>query len=474
MGFQKGKGSSVILLSSFFFLFSLSNAMGQEWSSPVRLDSASGAYPTLSYSPQGALRVFYSTVGADALEKMVVRTRGVSEQVFGNEVFVYNDARPTALHYSDNAIELAVETGTKAVVLKSVNNGQTWDFQTDFAAVIGSTDTNVYKPLALTADNMQRRLFYMAKVTEGGQSSKNNLFVANRVNNTWSNGQQLFVSQNLIKAYEFGDIITLIGVNVFQSENDGASYAQINDATRLPDFTISDAALGVNDRIYTVRPFVSGVAPNNKQITMRYSDDHGKTWSNSTHVLRDSSDTILSPMIAVEGERIIVVWRTLNPGQPHQIKGVLTDDGGATWEAVKVIVELTPNQYFDTGEQDIGSHNGIFSLVYAVKNREGEPKAGVYLMELNFNGGGGMFLRGDADNDGSVGLTDAIFILTHLFKQGTVPPCEDAADANDDGSLDLSDAIKVLLYLFNGVSLPAPGATTPGIDTTGDTLQCGQ
>lgn len=84
-----------------------------------------------------------------------------------------------------------------------------------------------------------------------------------------------------------------------------------------------------------------------------------------------------------------------------------------------------------------------------------------------------VFLRGDANSDGRVNISDAIFILTYLFSNGQQPHCLDAADANDDGAIDLSDAIRVLFFLFNGQTLPPP-SPDPAADPTPDNLGCNQ
>ncbi len=49
------------------------------------------------------------------------------------------------------------------------------------------------------------------------------------------------------------------------------------------------------------------------------------------------------------------------------------------------------------------------------------------------------FLRGDANADGVVNISDPSFILNALFTGGRQPDCDDAADANDDGLVDISD-----------------------------------
>jgi N-acetylneuraminic acid mutarotase len=84
------------------------------------------------------------------------------------------------------------------------------------------------------------------------------------------------------------------------------------------------------------------------------------------------------------------------------------------------------------------------------------------------------FLRGDANRDASVDISDPVFTLLDLFtaKKGVLP-CPDAADSNDDGSVDLSDAVFSLDYLFRGGSAPPePGPLVPGEDPTPDALDC--
>jgi Tol biopolymer transport system component len=84
-----------------------------------------------------------------------------------------------------------------------------------------------------------------------------------------------------------------------------------------------------------------------------------------------------------------------------------------------------------------------------------------------------LFLRGDANMDARLNISDAIFTLHHLFRGGEPPPCGDAADANDDGALTLTDPLVLLVYLFQqGPPLAAPGTLAAGIDPTADGLAC--
>jgi hypothetical protein len=81
------------------------------------------------------------------------------------------------------------------------------------------------------------------------------------------------------------------------------------------------------------------------------------------------------------------------------------------------------------------------------------------------------FLRGDANGDGQVDISDARKIAVSLFL-GQVLVCEDAADADDSESLNVTDIIYLLDHLYrNGPTLTAPYPNT-GPDPAGDALDC--
>lgn len=86
----------------------------------------------------------------------------------------------------------------------------------------------------------------------------------------------------------------------------------------------------------------------------------------------------------------------------------------------------------------------------------------------------GQFLRGDANQDGDIDISDPITILNYLFRGGVVITCLSSLDTNDDGGLDIAEAIFLLSYLFRGgVDAPPPNVLTGcGIDPTPDELGC--
>ncbi|MBN1423944.1 dockerin type I repeat-containing protein [Candidatus Fermentibacteria bacterium] len=64
------------------------------------------------------------------------------------------------------------------------------------------------------------------------------------------------------------------------------------------------------------------------------------------------------------------------------------------------------------------------------------------------------FKRGDANDDGTINLADAIALLTFLF-QGRPLTCLRACDCNGDGILNIADPICLLAYLFGNGEPPA-------------------
>ena len=90
------------------------------------------------------------------------------------------------------------------------------------------------------------------------------------------------------------------------------------------------------------------------------------------------------------------------------------------------------------------------------------------------------FVRGDANSDGAINLTDGVVPLLFLFSGGAAPTCADAADTNDTGNVEITDAIIIFSWLFTGGASPAaPSPLSPGYsaeecaeDPTEDGLGC--
>lgn len=85
--------------------------------------------------------------------------------------------------------------------------------------------------------------------------------------------------------------------------------------------------------------------------------------------------------------------------------------------------------------------------------------------------GAATFVRGDANGDGQIDLSDAIGILAYLFTAGA-GPCLEALDVDDSGTLNVADAVSLLAHLFGGTVTPPAPFPDCGIDPNPSSLGC--
>ncbi len=69
-------------------------------------------------------------------------------------------------------------------------------------------------------------------------------------------------------------------------------------------------------------------------------------------------------------------------------------------------------------------------------------------------GCGPVYKCGDANGDNKIGIGDAVFIISYVFRGGPAPYPFEAGDANCDGKVNVGDAIYLVSYIFRGG--PAP------------------
>ena len=84
------------------------------------------------------------------------------------------------------------------------------------------------------------------------------------------------------------------------------------------------------------------------------------------------------------------------------------------------------------------------------------------------------FVQSEANGDGALDVSDAVFILGFLFLGNSEPSCLAALDANGDGDIDLSDAVMILGNLFLGSPPVLPGMGECQALPEDDALSCEQ
>jgi hypothetical protein len=86
---------------------------------------------------------------------------------------------------------------------------------------------------------------------------------------------------------------------------------------------------------------------------------------------------------------------------------------------------------------------------------------------------GVLMMRGDANGDDVVNMSDPMAIQNFLFQGTFTPPCVQACDANADGWVNNSDAAFLLNFLFmGGPAPPAPGPYQCGEAAPAPYLSC--
>ncbi len=60
------------------------------------------------------------------------------------------------------------------------------------------------------------------------------------------------------------------------------------------------------------------------------------------------------------------------------------------------------------------------------------------------------YICGNAANDNSINVADAVFIINYIFKGGPPPAILDAGDANCDRAINIADAVYLINYIFQG------------------------
>jgi hypothetical protein len=64
------------------------------------------------------------------------------------------------------------------------------------------------------------------------------------------------------------------------------------------------------------------------------------------------------------------------------------------------------------------------------------------------------YLCGDANEDKTVNVGDAVYLINHIFKGGSAPAPICKADANHDSKLNVGDAVYMINFIFKGGSSP--------------------
>lgn len=191
-----------------------------------------------------------------------------------------------------------------------------------------------------------------------------------------------------------------------------------------------------------------------------------------TFLLGQISDSA-NPVITYRVDN--VAFKSLREGFDYQITGLGTyDQGGevALLQQMDLLLAVNTDSGVQMSSGRVPFPDGVSFPEIDIQLEHQNPTSQVHVYSLHIvarpsKPGEPHFRRGDSNGDGSVDISDAVFLLLWRFSGGATPGCLDAADSNDDAKHDLSDAVFLLLHLFQG----GPAPPFPGLKTCGHALQ---
>ena len=175
-----------------------------------------------------------------------------------------------------------------------------------------------------------------------------------------------------------------------------------------------------------------------------------------------------------------------NDGAGSAVLGVLLDIlppyAGQVIPATGIELELA-RFYFDVQPDVFESANTVIGFapspgapavdnVFVIDNQSVTPLTIDAHIEVAVQN---IFLRGDADGDLYLDLSDVINNLVYMTgacPECPDPTCEKALDVNDNGMIDLADGVQLVNYLYTFGPPPAAPFPEPGPDPTPDNLTC--
>ncbi|HLU48159.1 MAG TPA: FG-GAP-like repeat-containing protein, partial [Planctomycetota bacterium] len=184
-----------------------------------------------------------------------------------------------------------------------------------------------------------------------------------------------------------------------------------------------------------------------------------RAWVPDSNALADvEGDGVMDLLIADRQAKEIEIWHCTESGTFELVDALAIP--GASDEVLSHTALLASDIDGD-GNVDVIYGDGVSGEIHVFRGTNCNP--------------GALFRRGDLDLDGQLTVTDPVRVLHGLFgENGEAFACPDAADANDDGTIDLSDAVALLAFLFtDGPAPPPPGPASCGADPTHDSLSAG-
>ncbi len=118
---------------------------------------------------------------------------------------------------------------------------------------------------------------------------------------------------------------------------------------------------------------------------------------------------------------------------------------------------LLADDQADTTLAVSGLEEGEYFYQVFATDAEGQVSAGSALETVTVELGSPCdWLVGDANDDGSHNVTDAVYLITYIFAGGSAPTPHSigSGDCDCNGTVNISDAVQIIAYVFGGGPIP--------------------
>jgi hypothetical protein len=148
-------------------------------------------------------------------------------------------------------------------------------------------------------------------------------------------------------------------------------------------------------------------------------------------------------LTAYAGQQIYLRLRYVTDGYTYE-EGFYGDDifPFERYQNQVVLSNAIPDTFYQITGQDTGTY------YYKVRAKDAQNQIGpwskaedVVVVQS--------FVRGDANGDGEITPSDAVYLINYLFIGGPAPVPLEAGDANSDGVVSSADIVYLINYLFS-------------------------
>ncbi|MDH4222737.1 MAG: SBBP repeat-containing protein [candidate division Zixibacteria bacterium] len=168
---------------------------------------------------------------------------------------------------------------------------------------------------------------------------------------------------------------------------------------------------------------------NGDTVWVRRYNGPGNAFDNPFAITLDGSGNVYVTGYSDDGTGSYQTdWATIKYNSKGDSIWIRTYNGPANGNdaASSIVIDDSDNVYVTGGSEGSGGYSDFCTIKYV------------------------QFLRGDADKDGSVSLSDIVYLINDLFKFGPAPDPIQSGDTNCDGDVSLSDIVYLISNLLKG------------------------